>query len=150
MRGVPCQFKSKNSVPHGAFSATAILPGEDPAALKELHQKLIAELAPLGALEDDIGWTIARLVWRKETSCDASNCGARTRASVENPTGEIPPSVGRIARIARNEKSFRGTTRDSNGGCGRPGPERPRSQLRASRNRRNSHNGSFVAGLSGR
>src|SRR5262249_55747792 len=50
---------------HGAFSATAILPGEDPAALKELHQKLIAELAPVGALEDDIVWTIARLVWRK-------------------------------------------------------------------------------------
>src|SRR5262249_56790999 len=50
---------------HGAFSATAILPGEDPAALKELHQNIIAELAPVGALEDDIVWTIARLVWRK-------------------------------------------------------------------------------------
>ena len=51
---------------HGAFSATAILPGEDPAALKELHQKLIAELAPVGALEDDIVLTITRLVWRKK------------------------------------------------------------------------------------
>ena len=51
---------------HGAFSATAILPGEDPAAFKELHQKLIAELAPIGALEDDIVATIARLLWRKK------------------------------------------------------------------------------------
>jgi hypothetical protein len=50
----------------GAFSATAILPGEDPTAFKELHQNIIAELAPVGALEDDIVWTIARLVWRKE------------------------------------------------------------------------------------
>jgi hypothetical protein len=49
-----------------AFSATAILPGEDPAAFKELHQKLIAELTPVGALEDHIVWTIARLVWRKK------------------------------------------------------------------------------------
>ena len=24
---------------HGAFSATAVLPGEDPAEFKELHQK---------------------------------------------------------------------------------------------------------------
>ena len=51
---------------HGAFSATAILPGEDPDALKELHQNIIAELAPVGALEEHIVWTIARLVWRKE------------------------------------------------------------------------------------
>jgi hypothetical protein len=51
---------------HGAFSATTILPGEDPAAFKELHQKLIAELAPDGVLEDDIVCTIAHLVWRKE------------------------------------------------------------------------------------
>jgi hypothetical protein len=51
---------------HGAFSATAILPGEDPTAFEELHRKIIAELAPVGALEDDIVWTITRLVWRKE------------------------------------------------------------------------------------
>jgi len=51
---------------HGAFSATAILPGEDPIAFKELHQKLIAELAPVEALEDHFVWTIARLVGRKE------------------------------------------------------------------------------------
>jgi hypothetical protein len=51
---------------HGAYSATALLPGEDSAAFRELHQKIIAELAPVGALEDDIVGTIARLLWRKE------------------------------------------------------------------------------------
>jgi hypothetical protein len=51
---------------HGAYSATAFLPGEDPVAFRELHQKIIAELAPVGALEDDIVGTIARLLWRKE------------------------------------------------------------------------------------
>src|SRR5262249_44854658 len=35
-------------------------------AFKELHQNIIAELAPVGALEEHIVWTIARLVWRKE------------------------------------------------------------------------------------
>jgi hypothetical protein len=61
------QFKKFHpALKHGAFSATAVLPGEDPAAFKELHQKLIAELAPIGALEDDIVATIARLLWRKK------------------------------------------------------------------------------------
>jgi hypothetical protein len=35
-------------------------------AFRELHQKIIAELAPVGALEGDIVATIARLVWRKQ------------------------------------------------------------------------------------
>ena len=58
--------KFRAALKHGAFSATAILPGEDPIAFKELHQKLIAELAPVEALEDHFVWTIARLVGRKE------------------------------------------------------------------------------------
>ena len=58
--------KFRAALKHGAFSATAILPGEDPDAFKELHQNIIAELALDGALEDDIGWTIAHLGWRKK------------------------------------------------------------------------------------
>jgi hypothetical protein len=34
------------AIKHGAYSATALLPGEDSAAFTELHQKIIAELAP--------------------------------------------------------------------------------------------------------
>jgi hypothetical protein len=33
---------------------------------KELHQKVIAELSPVGPLEDDIVATITRLLWRKQ------------------------------------------------------------------------------------
>ena len=58
--------KFRAALKHGAFSATAILPGEDPAAFKKTHEDIIAELVPDGALEDDIVWTIARLVWRKK------------------------------------------------------------------------------------
>ena len=58
--------KFRAALKHGAFSATAILPGEDPAAFKQLHEKVIAELVPDGALEDDIILTITRRLWRKE------------------------------------------------------------------------------------
>ena len=57
--------KFRAALKHGAFSATTILPGEDPTAFKKTHEDIIAELALDGALEDDIGWTIAHLVWRK-------------------------------------------------------------------------------------
>ena len=51
---------------HAGYSTTALLPGEDPGAFKKLHQDLIVELAPNGALEEDIVAIIARLVWRRQ------------------------------------------------------------------------------------
>jgi hypothetical protein len=51
---------------HGAYSATAVLPGENPAEFEKLHRQLIAELKPSGVFEDDIVATIARLIWRKQ------------------------------------------------------------------------------------
>jgi hypothetical protein len=51
---------------HGGYAATGLLPGEDRVAFEKLHRDLIAELAPNGAMEDDIVATIARLVWRKQ------------------------------------------------------------------------------------
>jgi hypothetical protein len=51
---------------HGAYSAMALLPGENPAEFRKLHERLIAELVPGGALEEDIVATIARLMWRKQ------------------------------------------------------------------------------------
>jgi hypothetical protein len=54
------------AVKHGAYSATAVLPGESPAEFEKLHRGLIDEFAPSGVLEDDIVMTMARLVWRKQ------------------------------------------------------------------------------------
>jgi hypothetical protein len=61
------KFKKRHpALKHGAYSSTAVLPGENPAEFEKLHQALIAELAPTGALEEDVVADIARLVWRKQ------------------------------------------------------------------------------------
>jgi hypothetical protein len=51
---------------HGGFATTTILPGESAAEFEKQHRKLIAELTPNGALEEDIVATMARLLWRKQ------------------------------------------------------------------------------------
>jgi hypothetical protein len=51
---------------HAGFSATTLLPGEDSAAFEELHRAVIAEFAPIGALEEEIVADIAHLLWRKQ------------------------------------------------------------------------------------
>jgi hypothetical protein len=51
---------------HGAYSGTALLPGEDSDDFKKLHKGLIVEFAPLGPLEEDIVASMARLIWRKQ------------------------------------------------------------------------------------
>ena len=51
---------------HGAYSAATLLPGEDEAAFDHLHQSLIAELGPEGALEEHVVANVARFVWRRE------------------------------------------------------------------------------------
>jgi hypothetical protein len=45
------------AVKHGAYSATAVLPGESQAEFEKLHRGLVAELIPSGVLEDDIVMT---------------------------------------------------------------------------------------------
>jgi hypothetical protein len=51
---------------HAGYSATRVLPGEDGVAFEKLHQELIDEFMPVGALEEDIVADIARLTWRKQ------------------------------------------------------------------------------------
>jgi len=60
MKRIPSALK------HAAYSATAVLPGESQAEFEKLHESLIAELSPSGALEDDIVMDIARRLWRKQ------------------------------------------------------------------------------------
>jgi hypothetical protein len=51
---------------HAGYAATSIPPGENAGEFEKLHRDLIAELAPDGALEDDIVATVAHLLWRKQ------------------------------------------------------------------------------------
>jgi hypothetical protein len=61
--------KSKKLHPalkYGVYSATGLLPGENPAAFEKLRRDLIAEFRPEGPAENDVVETIARLTWRKQ------------------------------------------------------------------------------------
>jgi hypothetical protein len=62
--------KQPNRIPsalkHGGYSGMTLLPGEDLAAFKKLHNDLIAEYAPDGRSEEDIIESMARINWRKQ------------------------------------------------------------------------------------
>jgi hypothetical protein len=55
-----------NALKHTGYSGTSILPGESPAELEKLHQALISEFKPNGALEQETVASIAHLLWRKK------------------------------------------------------------------------------------
>jgi hypothetical protein len=83
------------AVKHGAYSATAVLPGESRAEFEKLHRGLIAELVPSGVLEDDIVMTIARLVWRKQNLATlhiAERAQSRRAAIVDEKKRDNKPS----------------------------------------------------------
>jgi hypothetical protein len=63
---MPKRYRPHPALKHGGYSGTALLPGEDRVAFEKLHRALIADLVPVGALEDDIVATLARLLWRKQ------------------------------------------------------------------------------------
>ena len=84
---------------HGAYSATAVLPGEDLAAFKKLHQECIAHYAPVGPLEDDVVPTMARLLWRKQNlpTCRLAELALEYEAAIRkeklpNPWKKSPNS----------------------------------------------------------
>lgn len=60
------RVKKPSALRHGAFSTTAVLPGEDRAEYYRLHNELAAELCPNGTFEDSVVADLARLIWRKE------------------------------------------------------------------------------------
>src|SRR5579884_3703115 len=55
---------SMNSLKHGLTAKTVVLPGENKADFDALHQQLIEEHAPLGALETELVAEIAACLWR--------------------------------------------------------------------------------------
>jgi hypothetical protein len=83
--------KPHPALKHGGFSATSILPGENAAEFENLHKKLIAELAPNGAFEDDIVATMARLLWRKQNLA-TFRIAALVQGRCQQITHELVPS----------------------------------------------------------
>ena len=59
---------------HGAYAATRLLPGGDPAEFDKLHWDLIADFRPEGPLEHHIVLNLAWYVWRKQNFSNASRC----------------------------------------------------------------------------
>jgi hypothetical protein len=58
--------KRHPALKHAGYSTTGILPGESAAEFGKLHQELICELTPNGALEDEIVAAMAHLLWRRK------------------------------------------------------------------------------------
>jgi hypothetical protein len=62
---MPIERKRPPALKHGAYSEAALLPGEDPAEFKALHEGLIADFKPNGRMEEETVLSIARLTWRR-------------------------------------------------------------------------------------
>ena len=58
--------RRRNALKHAGFSATTILPGRGRAEFEKLHQALVSEFRPTGALEHETVESLAHLLWRKK------------------------------------------------------------------------------------
>jgi len=56
-----------NAVRHGLTAKTPVLPGEDPQAYKEFCRKLVEDLRPKGAFEQQLAQSLADMQWRLNT-----------------------------------------------------------------------------------
>jgi hypothetical protein len=95
------RYKPAPARKHGAYSESILLPGEDPAAFKRLHSDLIAEFAPIGALEDDIVLTIAQHVWRKQ---NLATYRMAERGKAQLAALQPPPES--LARLSLTEDNY--------------------------------------------
>jgi len=101
---------------HGAYSATAVLPGEDLEAFKKLHQECIAHYAPVGPLEDDVVATMVRLLWRKQNlrTCRLAELAVEYDAAIQREKlpirlmellDEVPPAQREAAMQAAEDEA---------------------------------------------
>jgi hypothetical protein len=92
---------------HGAYAATSVLPGENPAEFDRLHRDLIAELVPAGALEDDAVATIAGLLWRKQNlaTIRVAKLAWKRCSEIESNLNPTPTWSGQAAYRAAQAKA---------------------------------------------
>jgi len=97
---MPTRFnKVHPALKHAGYSATTLLPGEDPTAFETLHRALIAEFTPVGALEDDIVADIARLTWRKQNLATFRIAELAERRRQNIIYEKVPPSSFDVSLI---------------------------------------------------
>jgi hypothetical protein len=97
---MPGRFKKIHpALKHAAYSATALLPGEDAAAFEKLLREVIAEFTPVGALEKHIVTKIAHLMWR-EQNLPTFRIAELARKRYEKIKGEKVPKTISIPLLA--------------------------------------------------
>jgi hypothetical protein len=88
------QGRRPTALKHGAYSQTGLLPGEDAAAFKKLHDDLVVEFSPSGPVEKNIVADLARLYWRKQNMVTYRLAEqARNRKSAIYIAVDPPPSI---------------------------------------------------------
>jgi hypothetical protein len=96
---------------HAGYSGTTLLPGEDAAAFEKLHQALIAEFTPVGALEEDIVADMARLTWRKQNLATFRIAELAKRRRTQINTEKVPPlnylDADEDERLEEERKGYR-------------------------------------------
>ena len=94
---------------HAGYSATTLLPGENRAAFEKLHRALVAELVPVGPLEEDIVADLARLIWRKQNlaTCRMAEL-AQARRLQPNFEGKLSSLEGQIDKLTQQTTRLRG------------------------------------------
>ena len=55
---------SKNATRHGLLARDVVIKGEDPEAFNAMQEALVLELAPEGAIEEQLVDRIAAALWR--------------------------------------------------------------------------------------
>ena len=99
----------KNAFKHGAFARDLILTGETREDFERLHESLIEEWKPKGALEEDTVLTLAQGIWLKRR-VERFYHQEATWAE-EHPGEEELNYVDSLTRMLDHVQSFEGSNR---------------------------------------
>ena len=77
---------AKNAVKHGLFACEDVITGEDPADYDDLHDAIIAELAPAGVLETILAERVVSLTWRLQRSVHMQTQALEVKLARDEPS----------------------------------------------------------------
>ena len=101
---------------HAGYSATTLLPGEDAAGFEKLRRGVIAEFAPVGALEENIVNDMACLIWRKKNlpTFRIAKLAEERRKEIITKKLPPPPTLWESSDADETEAKFREATLEAN------------------------------------